>query len=78
MSWTTSQVTQNGNQTRDWTITGSALSPADAVVIRADSGSSGMRINHVTVRISPLRYTVQVAVIGGGATAFRFSAEQMD
>ena len=78
MAWTTNQVSQNGNQTRNWTITGSALSPGDAVVVRPTSGTSGARINHTTKRLGPTRHQVQVAVIGSGAMSFRFSAEEMD
>ncbi len=78
MSWTTGQVTQNGNTTGTWTISGSALSTADDVVIRAVTRSSGIRINSVTTRLNPTRYEVSVSVIGGGAMAFKFSAEEMD
>jgi hypothetical protein len=78
MAWTTSQVTQNGNTTANWTITGSALSTHDAVVVGPTSGSSGLRINSITVRRSPTSYTVNLSVIGAGAMAFRFYAEQMD
>lgn len=78
MSWTTGQVTQNGNTTAGWSISGSALSTHDAIVIRPTSGGSGLRINDVVARLSPTRYSVSVSVIGGGAMAFRFSAEQMD
>ena len=78
MSWTTSQVTQNGNSTVGWNISGSALSNADAIVVRPTSGSSGLKINSVTARVGPNRYNVSVSVIGSGAVAFRFSAEEMD
>jgi hypothetical protein len=78
MAWTTGQVTQNGNTTLSWVITGSALSTHDAVVVGPTSGSSGLRINSVTVRRSPTSYTVSLSVIGAAAMAFRFSAEQMD
>jgi hypothetical protein len=78
MAWTTGQVTQNGNTTTSWTITGSALSNHDAVVVRPESGSSGLRINNIIARRSPNRYDVSVTVVGGSAMAFRFSAEAMD
>ena len=78
MSWTTDQVTQNGNTTGNWTITGSALSTHDAVVVGPTSGSSGLRINSITVKRSPTSYSVSLSVIGSAAMAFRFYAEQMD
>lgn len=78
MSWTTGQITQNGNTTLTWIITGSALSNADAVVVRPISGSSGLKINSVTARVSPKRYDVSLSVVGSAAMAFKFSAEEMD
>ena len=78
MSWTTGQVTQNGNTTLGWVISGSSLSTHDAVVLEPVSGSSGMRIDSTLVRISPTRYEVTVSVVGSVAMAFRFAAEQMD
>lgn len=78
MAWTTGQVTQNGNTTRGWVISGSALSTHDAIVVRPTSGSSGVRLESVTARLSPTRYSVTTRVIGSGAMAFRFAAEQMD
>jgi hypothetical protein len=78
MSWTTNQITQNGNTTANWDITGSALSTHDAVVVNTASGNSGLRINSVTVFRNPLRYSVNLTVVGGQAMAFRFSAEAMD
>ena len=78
MSWTTGQITQNGNSTLNWIITGSALSNADAVVVRSVSGSSGLNINSITARVSPKRYDVSLSVVGAGAMAFKFSAEEMD
>jgi hypothetical protein len=78
MSWTTSQQTQNGNTTVSWHITGSALTRGDAIVVRPNSGSSGLKINSVTARISPNSYDVSLSVIGGAAMAFQFSAEEMD
>ena len=78
MSWTTGQVTQNGNSTQGWIVSGSALSTHDAVVLKPESGSSGMRIQSTLVRINPTRYELTVSVVGGAAMAFRFAAEQLD
>jgi hypothetical protein len=71
-------VSQNGNTTLLWTISGSALSTHDAVVIRAESGSSGICNEEVSVFLNPTRYRVRVRVDGAGAASFRFAAETMD
>jgi len=78
MAWTTNQVTQNGNTTVSWNVTGSALSTHDAIVVKPTSGGSGLRINSITARLGPTRYSVSVSVVGAGAMAFRLAAEQMD
>jgi hypothetical protein len=78
MSWTSPQVVQNGNTVGTWVVTGSPLSDRDAVVIRLDSGTSGVRLEHTTVKLNPLSYSSQVRIVGAGAAAFRFSAEVMD
>jgi hypothetical protein len=79
MAWTTSQVTQNGNTTVTWNIQGGNLiTNHDAIVVKPTSGTSGLRINDITARISPTRYSVSVTVVGAGAMAFRFAAEAMD
>lgn len=78
MAWTTGQVTQNGNTTATFGITGSALSNHDVVVVGPTAGNSGLRINSVTVRRNPNRYDVSVTVVGAQAMSFRFHAEQID
>lgn len=78
MAWTTNQVTQNGNTTGTWTITGSALTTHDCIVVRPTSGTSGLRIESKTILPNPIRYEVAVRVVGSGAVAFRFAAEAMD
>ncbi|MDQ1589850.1 MAG: hypothetical protein QOG71_477 [Pyrinomonadaceae bacterium] len=78
MSWTSVQATQNGNTTLTYTISGSALSVADDVVIRGVSGSSGIRLNSVTLFLKPTRYKASVSIIGTEQVKFKFSAEEMD
>ena len=78
MAWTTNQVSQNGNSTVTWTISGGALSTHDAVVPGPTSGSSGLRLENVTVRRDPTRYAARTTVVGAGAMSLRFYAEQMD
>jgi len=79
MAWTSSQVTQNGNTTVTWNVgPHSSLSSHDAIVLRPTSGSSGMRLESTTVKISPTQYQMSVRVLGSGAMAFKFAAEQMN
>jgi hypothetical protein len=78
MSWTSSQVTQNGNSTVSWSISGGSLSTHDAIVVQPTAGSSGVKINSITAKRDPARYSVSVSVVGAEAMAYRFAAEQMD
>jgi hypothetical protein len=78
MSWTTNVVTQNGNSTGTWFITGGGLSTHDEVVVHPTAGGSGLRVNNVTVTTNPLKYAVSLSVVGGAAMAFSFSGEQVD
>jgi hypothetical protein len=79
MAWTSTQVTQNGNTTVTWSVgPHSSLSTHDCVVLRPESGNSGMRIEYTTVFRNPTRYHMRVRVVGSDAMAFKFAAEQMD
>jgi hypothetical protein len=78
MAWTSNMVTQNGNTTLTWSVSGGALSTHDCIVVKPVSGSSGIRITNVTAFLSPTRYHVTVQVAGAGAMAFRLCAERMD
>ncbi|HEX6028806.1 MAG TPA: hypothetical protein VFY64_07190 [Nitrososphaeraceae archaeon] len=78
MSWTTGPVTQNGNTTAGWIITGGALTNHDAIVTKLEVGSSCVQILSIVQCIGPNRYTVTVRVIGAGAVTFRFAAEALD
>lgn len=79
MAWTSTQVTQNGNTTVTWSIgPHSSVSNHDAIVMRPDSGNSALRIEHIDAFRNPVKYNVRVRVVGSGAMAFRFAAEQMD
>jgi hypothetical protein len=78
LAWTSTQVTQNGNTTVTWSISGGSLSTHDCIVLKPTSGISGMRINSITVFRDPTHYHVTVQVIGSGAMAFRFAAERMN
>jgi hypothetical protein len=79
MSWTSTQITQNGNTTLTWSVgPHSSVSTHDAIVVRPSSGTSRLEIESINVKINPTNYHIRVRVIGSGAMAFRFSAEQMD
>jgi hypothetical protein len=71
MAWETGQGTQNGNTTQTWTVSGSALSTRDVVVVRPTAGSSGVRIESLTKLISPTRHVLRIRVDGASAMAFR-------
>lgn len=78
MAYTTNMVTQNGNTTNTWTVSGGSISTHDCLVLKPISGSSGLKITSKKVYLSPTRYKISVQVIGSGAMAFRVSAERMN
>ncbi len=69
------QVTQNGNTTRTWTLSGSGVSNHDTVVIELDNTTPTTAVELMNVRgfINPNRYVVDVKVIGADAVAFRLN-----
>jgi hypothetical protein len=69
------QVTQNGNTTRTWTLSGSGVSNHDTVVVQLDNTTPSTSIELMNVRglINPNRYVVDVKVIGPDAVAFRLN-----
>jgi hypothetical protein len=78
LAWTSTIVTQNGNTTVTWSISGGSVSSHDCIVVQPISGSSGLRLTSKTVFRSPTRYHVTVQVVGSGAMAYRFKAEAMN
>lgn len=80
MAWTSVGIFQGGNSTATYTMGPHAsLSTHDAVVVRHDGGSSGIRLHWVEVRRDPTpRYRMRVQVVGAAPVAFRFSAERMN
>lgn len=79
MAWTSNQVTQNGNTTRNWTATGSSLSTHDCIVVGLTSAtSSALRIEYIDRYVNPNSYRIRVRVVGAGAVAFRAYAEKMN
>ena len=73
---TSNQVTQNGNSTQNWTLTG--VSTHECIVLKPETGSSWMELERIRVRLSPTRYELRIRVIGAGAMAFRIKSEKMD
>jgi hypothetical protein len=79
MAWTANQVTQNGNSTKTWVTTGSALSTHDCVVVGLTSTTnSRIRIDRIERGVNPTSYRTTITVVGPDAVAFRHYAEQMD
>jgi hypothetical protein len=78
MSWTSTQVTQNGNSTVLWGLgPHPAISDRDAIVLKPETGFSRMRVDSETVGLPP-NYLVLVTVVGPSAMAFRFSGQRID
>lgn len=78
MAWRSVVLTQNGNTTRNWLFEGGPLSSHDAVVVGPTSGNSRLRLERVDVGRNPNSYLLRLRVVGAGAMAFRFYAEQMN
>lgn len=79
MAWTTAEVTQLGNTTTGWQVTGSALSVHDAIVVGlTEPTPSLIRIDQIARGVSPTRYDLSVTVVGSDAVSFRVFAEQMN
>ena len=69
----TNQVTQNGNSTQTWTLTGG--SNHDVVVVQLDNTTpnTAVQISNIRLFINPNRYTFDIRVIGPSAVAFRIN-----
>lgn len=72
------EVTQNGNTTLNWIISGggggNAVSNNDVVTLQLDNSTpnTGVQISNIVGFISPNRYSMDVTVVGPDAVAFRF------
>lgn len=69
------QVTQNGNTTQTWVLSGGAVSNHDVVVVQLDNTTpnTAVRISNIRVLINPNRYSFDISVIGPDAVAFRIN-----
>ena len=69
----TNQVTQNGNTTQNWVLSGGPVSNHDVVVVQLDNTTSNtaVQISNIRLFINPNRYSFDIRVIGPDAVAFR-------
>jgi hypothetical protein len=69
------QVTQNGNSTSNWILSGGSVSNHDVVVVQLDNTTpnTSVEISNIRLSISPNRYSFDVTVHGPDAVAFRIN-----
>ncbi len=69
------QVTQNGNTTQNWVLSGGGVSNHDAIVVELDNTTpnTGVTISNIEGFISPNRYSFDITVVGPDAVAFRIN-----
>jgi len=67
------QVTQNGNTTQNWVLSGGTVSNHDVLVVQLDNttANTAVQISNVRVLINPTRYSFDIKVMGPDAVAFR-------
>ena len=65
------QVTQNGNTTQNWVLSGGTNH--DVIVVQLDNTTpnTAVQISNVRVLINPTRYSFDIKVMGPDAVAFR-------
>jgi hypothetical protein len=69
----TNQVTQNGNSTQNWVLSGGSVSNHDVLVVELDNTTpnTSVMLSNVHGFINPNRYSFNVTVSGPDAVAFR-------
>jgi len=77
---TSNQVTQNGNTSQTWVLSGGDVSNHDVIVVRLDNTTpdTSVEISHVRIGervnqqggVDPI-YSFDITVVGPGAVAFR-------
>lgn len=67
----TGQVTQAGNTTVGWTLSGGDLTRRSLIVQWHEGGNSGFKLDNIVSRINPNRYEFRTTVIGPEPVAFR-------
>jgi len=67
------QVTQNGNTTQNWVLSGGGISNHDVIVLQLDNTTpnTAVSISNIRTLINPNRYSFLVSVVGPDAVAFR-------
>jgi hypothetical protein len=75
---TSQQVTQNGNTSLVWTVSGGGMTNHEVFACQLNTTSpnnnTGALINDVTVFINPIRYNCRVTVEGPQAIEFQFNS----
>jgi hypothetical protein len=69
------QITQNGNTTQGWVLSGGSVSNHDVVVVQLDNTTpnTAVQISDIRVLINPNRYAFSIRVLGPDAVAFRIN-----
>ena len=69
------QVTQNGNTTQNWVLSGGTVSNHDVIVVQLDNTTpkTAVQISNIRLLINPNRYSFDIRVIGPDAVAFRIN-----
>ena len=69
------QVTQNGNTTQNWVLSGGPVSNHDVIVVELDNTTpnTSVTLSNVNGFINPNRYSFNVTVNGPDAVAFRIN-----
>lgn len=69
------QVTQNGNSTQNWVLSGGPVSNHDVLAIELDNTTANTSVTLSNLRefINPNRYSFDVTVNGPDAVAFRIN-----
>jgi hypothetical protein len=69
----TNQVTQNGNTTQNWVLSGASNHAVLVVQLDNTTPNTAVRISDIRLFISPNRYSFDISVIGPAAVAFRIN-----
>lgn len=69
------QVTQNGNTTQNWVLSGGGISNHDVLAVELDNTTpnTGVTISNIQEFINPNRYSFDITVVGSDAVAFRIN-----
>ncbi|NYF79111.1 hypothetical protein [Granulicella arctica] len=72
-------LTQNGNTTLGWTVSGGGITNHEAFAVQLDStspnNSTGALISNVIVFINPTRYNVNITTEGPQAISYHINSD---